>query len=448
MKKIKLIFAVLLSLVGVLSFAGCSKDNNSDKVKELEETISSLEKEKDDLTKENKKLKDEKTESETRYSEVFAEYEEYKKMFYEIKVVDIDGEVLGDTMVYVPTYETLWDALDASFDVVASNSEYGHFITSINGSVVDANYYVGIYENGVAAEVGVDSLKGEGKDVFEFRVESWKLTDKYELLVDKALYHYMKGKMKENINNTKTYLSSTFWDVTTALYMSDAGYDSNLFIGVVLGDELKASIENANVADLINATPEYPTAQNFAKYYYFARLTNYNEAEFKTALANYLDTVTEYVNFSQYTLPLLTSIAHKLNLDDCIDAAVKNPTFRSDLSFGPDGLAWQLTGMAPFVDISNELSAFTAESLDNAFAKDVSLSAVLLPFAAANLDARTLKFGDVDVLQYLFDNFYDEEALKFDIEKQDTDTSSNQIYAALMAYKIRRDKGIAVNIFA
>ena len=39
MKKIKLIFAVLLSFVGVLSFAGCSKDNNSDKVKELEETI-------------------------------------------------------------------------------------------------------------------------------------------------------------------------------------------------------------------------------------------------------------------------------------------------------------------------------------------------------------------------------------------------------------------------
>ena len=63
----------------------------------------------------------------------------------------------------------------------------------------DEKLAVAIYENGIAASSGVESLVVYEKDVFEFKVECWNtldsgygLFDKYDILVDKAIYHYAK----------------------------------------------------------------------------------------------------------------------------------------------------------------------------------------------------------------------------------------------------------------
>jgi hypothetical protein len=55
---------------------------------------------------------------------------------------------------------------------------------------------------------------------------------------------------------------------------------------------------------------------------------------------------------------------------------------------------------------------------------------------------------NTDIIKYLFDNHFDSENYQFDMEKAERDYSSNQIYASLMAYKVQRDKGTGVILFA
>ena len=57
--------------------------------------------------------------------------------------------------------------------------------------------------------------------------------------------------------------------------------------------------------------------------------------------------------------------------------------------------------------------------------------------------------GDKDIIEYLFDTYFDKTTYKFNVEKG-TDASSNQIYTCLMAYKAYRDQSSkkAVILFA
>ena len=106
---------------------------------------------------------------------------------YTIKVYDIDGEVIGDKTVDLNECPTVNDALDKYFDVKKS----GTFITSINNSVVDSNWYLSILENGEYSMTGVDGLEANDGDVFEFKSECFKTVafggsfDEYDVLVDK-----------------------------------------------------------------------------------------------------------------------------------------------------------------------------------------------------------------------------------------------------------------------
>jgi hypothetical protein len=63
---------------------------------------------------------------------------------YTTKVYDIDGELIGDKTVDLKECPTVNDALNKYFDV----KKNGTFITSINNSVVDSNWYLNILENG------------------------------------------------------------------------------------------------------------------------------------------------------------------------------------------------------------------------------------------------------------------------------------------------------------
>ena len=104
------------------------------------------------------------------------------------------------------------------------------------------------------------------------------------------------------------------------------------------------------------------------------------------------------------------------------------------------------TGLASVEDITDKLSNLKYEYLDNSLSKDVSLSSYLLPYAACNANPRKTS-EDKDLIQILFDEYFDESTMKFTTEASASDYSSNQIYAALVAYKISRDLNKACNLF-
>ena len=138
---------------------------------------------------------------------------------YQIKVVDLDGEELGSATININEQSSVFNDLINNFAVDYTVSDYGPYISSINGSIVDVNYFLAIYENGVSAATGVDGLVADENDVFEFKVECWNTIssgygtmDEYDMLVDKVIYGYMKTL---DLSSSTTFADGSFWDLMT-----------------------------------------------------------------------------------------------------------------------------------------------------------------------------------------------------------------------------------------
>ena len=365
---------------------------------------------------------------------------------YTIEVYDLDGELVGNETLSIDEYPSLWEGLNAKFDVKAD--EDSHWLTSINQTVVDKSWSLMIYENDALASTGVDGIVVDNGDKFTFKNECWNTVefgyamDSYDVLVDNAIYAYAKNKLQ---NKLATYSDISFipYELLGIHMMESNNYDKNLFNIASLSEAYKNKIHNKNVSELQGA--------DFAKWYFGARATKEELDDFKVSYTTYLESLTTYGMYDEYTLPFTLTFALSLGLDDKIKAEVKNTTYRASLEYGPDGLAWQLTGLAMYntFEASTLTSSFTKEVLDKSFGADVSLALMLMAYAANNYNVRDYDFYESkDIIEYLFDNYYDKETKNFTIEKNDGDISSSQIYAALMAYKIQRDQKKAVNIFA
>lgn len=373
---------------------------------------------------------------------------------YTIRVYDFDNELLGEETLNIEDYPVFKDGLKAKFNVVSYDSQYGTSIVSINGSMVDSNWYMASTENGEYCQTGVDGLVVDDKDVFEFRNTCWnvypseygKHLDEYDLLVDNVIYSYAKTKLQDRISK---YESATFipYDLLAIDMMKENQYDTNLFNANGLAEAYKTDIKNKDVTTL--------AGQDIARWYYGARTTGENLDQFKTVYSAYLEGVTSYGSYAEYTLPFTLTFAKRLGLDDKISDDVKNTTYRAGTELGCDGLSWQYVGLAEYKTIEeSELRAnltldnIQSEMLTHA-QEGTSLAITLMAYAAANIDVRKEDFFDnKDAIEYLFDNYFDKETYQFEIEKTPDDISSSQIYAALVAYKIQRDKQKAVNIFA
>lgn len=407
-------------------------------------------------TTSTKKTVDTTTQKQTETTTTTATTSTKEAETYTIKVYDIDDSLIGEKVVDLSENLTVHEALDKYFDATIS----GGFITSINNNVKDNKYFIFIYENGVSASVGLDGLVAQKGDVFEFKTEcgyskalGYGDMDEYDILVDKVIYHYLKGKYLTTTNASKSYTESTFWQAMETNLMLANGYDSSLFEGA-FSEEYKESIINADLNDLPNATPSWPTAANYAKWYYGARYFDLEDnADFKEAFTNYLEGLTSY---SEYAEPFTLSIAKEMGLEDKIPASIKNTTYRAELTYGIDGLIWQLTELALYNELSDsELSVFNLNTINEQVETNyadpaISVAEILLPLAAMNKNAREYMLTEEkDVIEYLFDNHFDRETYQFDTEKLGAgDYGSNQIYAALIAYKVQRDKQKAVILFA
>lgn len=469
-KKLFKLGLLALSAVSLLTIEACDKGYAKDEtVQALEEKITALETKinglddkasktaLEDCTKELESLKEliesykitelitKVTTLEETLTNLSSANDENKTAYYTVNIYDLDGELLTTKKLRGTGNDRFFDNLTLDFDVNYTESEYGHYLKSINGQIEDSNWYVAIYENGLYSEVGVDQLHIDDGDVFDFKVECWNtvesgygVLDSYDVNVDKAIYHYAKTYLKDAFANATTYSDSHYWDNMIIYTMASNNYDKRLFNTDSFSNAYVESVKNADVSSLSGA--------NIGKWFYAARNLGVDLKAFKVKYQEYLEGLTEYG--SEYTMPFTTSPSVYLEMTNYLSNDVKNTTKRAGTNWGIDGLTWQIANLALFNDLDEaELEPFTPSDKGNG----ISTALCLLPYSALNKNVRNVKNeSNKDLLQILFDTYYDSE---LDLIKwKTTDTkitgNSNQIYASLVAYKVNRDLGKKVSIFA
>ena len=370
--------------------------------------------------------------------------ETYKS--YSVKVVDIDGEVLADKTFSTKDQASVLDAITNEMNAVTYKTDYGTNVSSIANSIVDANWYLALYENGEYASTGVDGLVIDDGDKFDFVAECWNTVasgygtmDETDVLVDKIVYSYMKKTFSKVVANSKDMKTVDYWSAMTLTMMKNAGYDAKLFSA----DKFDASLKTALQAETFDA---YDGA-TWGKYFYTARALDLDLAAFSAAYTTYMTNLAADTAYNEYATPFYLSPAYSLKITSDAVRALSNTEYRAGTEWGLDGWNWQMTNLSLF-------KTFTLEELNNISAADqgngCSTALMLLPLAANNISARTVKNdAGKDLLQLVLD-YYDANLGLVKWSKEDTDInySTNQIYASLMAYKAQRDLGKAVNIFA
>lgn len=366
---------------------------------------------------------------------------------YTVTVKDIDGEVLLDSLK-LSTLEgsnsIISDIENAGYEVISEDSQYGLFIKSIAGSVIDNNYYLAFNVNGKPADVGASSYEIKNGDAIEFEVQCLNTVeyggqlDATDILVDKIIYSYLKNELPNCIKNDTTYASSDYWTYMTINALTDNLYDFSYDQSIIKAD-LKESIENVDLSTLSGA--------NYGKYYWTAKALGYDLSSFSEVYKEHIDSIS--TQYSQYVTPFEIAPAYGLDLtSDNLKTLVKDAQLASD-QYGIDGLAWQIAALAPYdkyhytiLDVLNrrDESNCTSNALQ------------LIDFAALNVNPRESDYEveGVDLVEYIIDNFYDETTNLVKVYKTDegTNMSTNQVYAGLVSYKIQRDKQKAFYLFA
>lgn len=444
----KKLFVCCFLLLVLISFAGCSKDE----ITKLEDKIATLEEKLSALESENSSLKADKDALTAELETLKGDYEKLKEelglMSFSVTVYDIDGENLGEENFKVNKEANFFETMKTKFDVTYTNDTYGVFISSINGSIVDNNYYMAIYENGEMAATGVDGLVIDNNDKFEFKVECWNTIesgygtfDLYDVLVDKIVYSYAKNYMPEILASVKDFNGSSHWDMLYLNMMIKNGYDNKIFNNSYLSDELKNSL-NVNLNDL--------NGVSLGKYYYTARLFDIDLTAFKEVYQNVINN--DLGAYNEWSTPFITSPAKSLNITSSKLDEVLSTDYLAGLEWGPDGRSYQICNLALFDKASEEMLSDLTETVE--FGNGTSSALVLSAFASLGLNPRDSKYEaqvngeSKDILENLIDTYYDEELglVKYATTDEGTNFSTNQIYAGIMAYKVARDLNKAVNI--
>lgn len=368
--------------------------------------------------------------------------EEENKDSYQIKIVDIDGEVIGDKTIKVTEQTNVFDDLVANFEVDYTVSDYGPYISSINNSVVDANYYMSIYENNAAAATGVDGLVAEVNDVFEFKVECWNTVssgygtlDDYDVLVDKVIYGYMKDL---DLSTSTTYADSSFWDLMTIKLAKENYYDAKLFSFDNISGAVKNELPTVNYSTLNEA--------GLYKYYLYNKVLG-NDL---TALKEYAETYSTTINnYNYYSTPFAIAAFKGLGISNDNITRLTNLEISNDFQWGPDIPVWQYcTSLLYNESLDTSTLTKCVETID--YGNSCSNSLTLQAFAATGVNVRESQYevDGKDLIEVLFDNYYNKDNNILEYTQGVINTySENQTIASLMAYKVFRDTGKKVNIY-
>ncbi len=362
---------------------------------------------------------------------------------YKITVYDLDGELLVDDTISATSNENLFERLKNDYNATYEESNYGPYLTSVANSIIDKNYYVAIYENDSYATSGVSDLVVDNNDHFTFKIECFNNEfDEYDLMLDKAIYSYMKNYFKDIVSKEEEFSTSMseFWSYMMVSMARANGYDNKVFNLDFVKDKMLKSLEEFDVNTL--------TGQAIGKYYYVARALDYNLTDYFNFYEKFASENT--YPFSEYTSPFIMRPAASLeNKPAWLDEYV-NASLASDY-WGPDGAAWQLMIQSYFRDIKkDELLPLTGK-LDWDYSKNAtSKSLVLAAFASCGYDLRSEEYevDGVDMLEDIFNKYYIDGLVCYNEDTLEPNMSTSQIYAYLMNYKVFRDSRNKVTLFA
>ena len=371
---------------------------------------------------------------------------------FTIKVIDLDGEVLVNDEVAVDKYDNLYELIKNDYEADASMSEYGAWINSIKGSVVDANWSMILYVNGVSSWDSSDKVTPKKDDVVEFKNECWAAVDygsgasmdEVDVLLDQIVYHYLKNEMKATVEGITDYTGSTYWEMLMIELAKRSLMDSKV-VDYKLTEELKAALNAVNVNELDGA--------NIGKYYSHAKVSGLVSNDFEAAYTTVLAGLTEW---SDYVTPFVVFPAASLDLGDSVPEALKTSAINGDTTWGPTGNLWKALAESLF---SDRADAFNLTEYLKAYegtydwASNVDNATALMVASAFGVDARETKVTynekEYDYVSYILARYYDSELGLVKVYETDTEAniSTNQIYAALLAYKAFRYTNEAANIF-
>ena len=375
---------------------------------------------------------------------------------FSINVYDIDGEKLGAVEVtkdknFDGTVKgVLLTELCDSFDVVYTESDYGPYITSIAGSVVDSNYYVSILENGEYSMVGINDIVIDDGDVFDFAVVTWKEFDETDLLVDKLFYKFFKEQINESFPETG-FSYPLLAAINKACHASSYGfayYDTNVVNSNF--DSKQAYIESYSGDFASEATVSPLLKAALVKSCY-----EFENDSIETAL-NGLDT--EALNSLFYAPYYL--MACKLNGTEPMQAVLDYYEDLLKYETPCDSVLLALQAYALYADkfenyedtvnstLANEASAVTENGFNDEWGgiNCASTAQLIMTLVALNLNPRD--YLDLDIVKALLGYEKDGSFLyTADAIEPDLSFSTPQAYAALIAYKMYRDLNTAINIY-
>lgn len=381
---------------------------------------------------------------------------EENKGTYTIKVVDYDGQEIGNKTIEVGKYENVYLALQGEFKTVGSVGDYGAWLVSVNDSLCDNNWSLMFYENGQTSMNTCDKVTPTKDAIYEFKNECWAAVDygygasfdDVDVLLDKVIYNYVKTTLKETVEGTKTYTGSTYWDMLFIDLFKRAGYSADL-VNYNYSSELVAEIEAVDLATLDGA--------NIGKYYSHAKALGKVSEGFASAYEAKLSAVESW---NDWVTPFVVFPAKDLNLNPANLATLASDAVTGDTTWGPDGNLWKVTAQALFADRSQAIDLKDyVDAWDSKIEYGTNASNAIVLFAAAalNEDVRnTEKYGkftynekEYDYLAYMFAKFYSEELGLMKVTEADKEPnfSTNQVYCGLLAYKVMRDSNKAANIF-
>ena len=429
MKISKKLFYFLFVFLLVFTFAGCTK-------KETEETVAP-------------------TKTQTKQEEPTKVVTPVKNesISFSIKVVDIDGEELGSKdIVTDESFDgNLFTELCKNFEVEYSNSDYGPYITSINGSVVDGNYYLAFYENHEYSMVGVSSAVVDDGDVFEFVVETWQPYDDVDKLVDKVIYSMLK-------NNLNDYFLESGFSYPLLASLSKACHAESY--GYSLYDE---SVYNLNInykdnyiqaysGDLSNEVAISPLLRGAMVMNIYDSGNDTIEVglnKLELASLNNLFVAPYYLMACS-----LNGTTPNSELMDSYEALLEYEKGSDSILLALQAYQLYASDFENFATVSEDVlakqSAFLTENGFNdewGGVNSCSTAQLILTLLAYGKDVRS--YNDVDLVNVLL-SYYKDGAFLYQADSTEADMlySSPQAFAALISYKLCRDTGEFNNIYS
>ena len=372
---------------------------------------------------------------------------------YTLKVIDIDGEELVNRQISTTNSGSLFSYLDENLESIYTTSDMGHYIVSIEDSIVDSNYYLALYENGQMSQVGVDQIVLDDGDEIVFKNECWNTVESgygtktaTDIKVDQIIYSTYKN-MKE-IYKDSTYIP---YDLLFA-YSALEDLDYSIAAEKIFPDTIKSSSNN-----LPSSTASETFKKAITLYALGSDLTgiktqiqqsNFDLTEaFIETSAVYLYDVMKLLNVEASNMADYTALINNLTLGvdetSCMYISAMTSIQNYDFSTFVNGIKNALT--------PNGFSyTMSYGGVDYTTCNCSSTAQAILALTELNRDLNSADFkvGNETLIDILLKYYNEETGLFYDY---DGDTynlayAEAQAIAALVSYKILSEKG-SVNIY-